>query len=452
MYRSSGKLVFVATVLVAPLATAATGEEEDPLIYGGSPVEQCQWPTAVAMVKGGALCSGTLVHPQLVTFASHCGKPDVVSFGETATSPARMVPVDHCKGFNQGVAVGPKDYAYCKLAQPVTDVPITPPVYGCEVDELVPGRSVRIVGFGATDDMQIGIKYAAETTIVKLEDMLFIGGEGTGAWSGDSGGPAYIRLADGSWHTIGIVSGGTGAGETSQYVPLHDVVPVLEEESGVDITPCHDVDGTWNPGEDCGFFASAPMGTGNDWANWCGESDPLTGWSATCGAPAVDDLDPPTVTITSPADGTMYPEDPSLVDFEIEASDIGTGVRGVWLEIDGMISPHADTEPPYAFTGGNFPAGSYVIRAVAEDMVGNVTHSAPIGIGVGGSEPPEEGDGGDGDGDGDSDDGGTSGGPGVDPGNGDPGEEGCGCSADRSGTSPAWLLLVPILGWIRRRR
>src|SRR5688572_27429935 len=39
-------------------------------IYGGTNVPSCGWPSAVEL---GGSCSGTLVHPELVIYAAHCG-------------------------------------------------------------------------------------------------------------------------------------------------------------------------------------------------------------------------------------------------------------------------------------------------------------------------------------------------------------------------------------------
>jgi hypothetical protein len=46
-------------------------QPEDPeAIYGGETVAVCGWPTTVSM-QGS--CTGTLVHPQVVVYAQHCG-------------------------------------------------------------------------------------------------------------------------------------------------------------------------------------------------------------------------------------------------------------------------------------------------------------------------------------------------------------------------------------------
>jgi hypothetical protein len=65
---------------------------------------------------------------------------------------------------------------------------------------------------------------------------------------------------------------------------IHKGVAWMEQQSGIDITPCHDADGTWNPSAACRGFSMAPLGTGRLWANGCAEPQ-LSPPAATCGSP-----------------------------------------------------------------------------------------------------------------------------------------------------------------------
>jgi hypothetical protein len=61
----------------------------------------------------------------------------------------------------------------------------------------------------------------------------------------------------------------------------------IEESSGIDITPCHDADGTWDPGPDCGHFATSLDRTTGTWATGCSAPGAVSaGPSQTCGADA----------------------------------------------------------------------------------------------------------------------------------------------------------------------
>ncbi len=69
----------------------------------------------------------------------------------------------------------------------------------------------------------------------------------------------------------------------------------------------------------------------------------------------------------------MFDDVPAEVVVEVDASDDLSGVRRVWLEIDGALQEE-DVAEPWSFTG-RFQEGSYVLVAVAEDAGGNTTRS-----------------------------------------------------------------------------
>jgi hypothetical protein len=336
------------------------------------------------MRGAGSLCTGTLVHPEIILYASHCEAPTAARFGESSDAPARTVPIDHCTRFGDG-QVGPDDYAYCRLAEPVDDVPLTPVAYGCEVELAAPEAPAHIAGFGVTDGGEAGTKHWAQTEVVAITQMVLVGKDGTSAWSGDSGGGAFVRVPlDGSWRLFGIASGGTVAGMPIQYVQAFTVVPWVESESGVDITPCHDPDGTWSPTEACAGFALDPLAAG-DWTAGCDAADPGSGPSGTCGAPFGDDAGAPAVEIVAPSDGDMLPEG-EPVEVQVEASDAETGIRWVRLHVDDPMEEQAlaeDGVAPYLFEEVELDPGAHVLVAVAEDLAGNVTASAPVEVVVG---------------------------------------------------------------------
>src|SRR6267154_1739869 len=106
--------------------------------------------------------------------------------------------------------------------------------------------------------------------------------------------------------------------------------------------------------------------------------------AAPFGALAQTDTSPPTVAITSPANGATVS---GFLTVTATASD-NVGVVGVQFKYAGAggsgnlgeAGGAEDTSAP-AFTN-NVPNGSYTLTAVARDAAGNLTTSAPIAITV----------------------------------------------------------------------
>ncbi|MCX4240898.1 S1 family peptidase [Paraliomyxa miuraensis] len=259
-------------------------------IYGGTDVVACGWPTTVSL---GGSCSGTLVHERVVIYAAHCGANySSVRLGESINGgPGRSVATEQCKIYPGGEPGEGNDFAYCTLKEPVNDVPLVPVLMGCEAEDyLVPNQQVTVVGFGNANTGPYGIKRQVTTKInsITANDEAFIGGGGKDSCQGDSGGPVFVQVEDGSWRVFGITSYGGACGTGGYYSMMHLGMAWFEQQTGYDLTPCHDADGTWNPGPDCRSFPLTPgTGTGT-WANGC-SGGAATGYSAACGAPYADD-------------------------------------------------------------------------------------------------------------------------------------------------------------------
>jgi len=469
--------IFVATLALALPGGAEAAEPElappadEPVaVFGGDFVQSCGWPSTVSLE---GQCTGTLVHPQVVIYAAHCGSGYTsVQFGEEiAPGHARSVPVQYCTTY-PGYGPPGTDWALCVLAEPQLDIAIVPPLMGCEVDVLQSDVPVTIVGFGEAET-GYGEKKEVTTGFGFIQaNEAFLGGGGEDACFGDSGGPVFVQMPDsGSWRAFGITSyGSQNCMQGGYYSLMHVGMEWFEEESGFDLTPCHDAQGNWMPTPACQGFPMDPATAGGSWSDGCNPGQ-QAGAESTCGVPfdASADTDPPTVAFTNPANEARFDTDPATgsvqVAIDLEADDgDGFGVATVELRIDGESVPGGVLDHgPYGYTL-TMPPGTFTFDAVAVDWSGNEGFAEPIYIGIDmDAEVPEaedESGGASGSGDptgGDDLPGGTMGGDdatgGVASAGADAdGDEGCGCRSGRPGPGSLGLVVVGLLGLRRRRR
>jgi hypothetical protein len=394
----------VPLVLVALHASAGEiAAPPDPAaITGGTPVAACQWPTAV----WAAGCSGTLLDPELVVLAAHCAEPSQVMLGASRTDPAaRTVNVGECRRFDAG-PLGPgegTDFQWCRLLEPQFDVPIVPPLLGCEVEALEVGSEVTIVGFGVTPEGLLGVKHAVTTQVNALVPTdapveAQIGGDGADSCQGDSGGPVFLELPDGAgWRVFGITSyGSADCISGGFYSLLHVGMPWLEGSTGLDLSPCHTADGQWDPDARCGGFALDPGAGVGSFASAC-EAGPVTGLADTCGDPFAggEDTTPPTVAIVEPEGDSIdlqSDEATGTATFTVvvEAADEGWGVQHVELRVGGVVLPGASSRDVPFTLEVEAPPGEVVLRAHAFDLAGLSAQSEPLLVRV---DVEDEGDG-----------------------------------------------------------
>jgi hypothetical protein len=213
LLSGSTLLALLATSSVAASPPVVDTPESTPKIYGGEATGVCEWPSTVSMAGN---CSGTLVHPEIVIYAGHCGQIPWVFFGETIddTGAGRIVDTEYCEVNPDFNAIGQNtDFAFCKLVEPVTDVEIVPILMGCETQLLQPGAEVIAVGFGFDEFDNYGTKKSVAFPIVTVDGEIEAGGDGLSICNGDSGGPLFLRLPpeldpEQSWRVFGVTSWG----------------------------------------------------------------------------------------------------------------------------------------------------------------------------------------------------------------------------------------------------
>lgn len=417
---------FVSVGLASTASEAlADDSSQSSRIVGGELVKSCTWPATGILVSSEQTCTASLVHPEIVITAAHCtGKTEYIWFGDSLrmqTSKRFVVKecVNHPDFDEASNLLGQHtDLAYCTLERPVVGVPVTPILMGCELEVLQPGTPVYQVGFGDTSDTSVttsGNKRQVLTTFngfsEKHNGEALVGEPGKGPCTGDSGGPVYVKLpeekygADAGWRVFGVTSGGDGGcpGE-ARFGVMSTFVEFVEKNSGIDITPCTNADGTWNPGPNCKEAPLNPFAVSGNWVDGCAAA-PVGGFIQSCGKPydpAGDtggsggtepkvDEEPPKTAIVTPNPNQIIPFGVP-VDVRVSATD-NVAIAEVELIVDGS-SGGKRFVGPFRWRLDSLRSGRHTIKAKATDRAGNVQESEILVFSITAASSGEDGQGG----------------------------------------------------------
>lgn len=224
-------------------------------VVGGTPVQPGAWRDAVAVLSPDAVCTGTLIAPDVVLTAGHCIDPspifvvvDTVDYGQPGGEPIRVKAAVAYPDWQDSYDVG------VLVLEHAATVPPRVVAATCTARAaLVAGAPVTLVGFGLTTTTGKGENTRLHEGRVPVLDAtctdpdacmpsvspggeFIAGGARIDSCFGDSGGPVYLDTPDGP-ALAGVVSrgyptSGPPCGTGGVYVRADQVISWVERVTG----------------------------------------------------------------------------------------------------------------------------------------------------------------------------------------------------------------------------
>jgi secreted trypsin-like serine protease len=232
--------------LAATCAVLAMTAGPASAVVGGNDAEPGEYPAVAQITFGPFLCTGTLVAPDWVLSAGHCGSVTGAAVASPASWPAALIDV-RIGGQRAGegervpvnrVVLHPNyllsmgyDISLLRLSRNSTKAPVK--VAGAsEGSTWSPGTLETIVGWGATEEGGGTPDVLQEGEVPITTDAYCAGAYdqfdaqtmvcagypqgGVDTCQGDSGGPMFGRLSTGTLRVVGATSFGEGCARPSK--------------------------------------------------------------------------------------------------------------------------------------------------------------------------------------------------------------------------------------------
>ncbi|MEX1364653.1 MAG: trypsin-like serine protease [Nannocystaceae bacterium] len=243
--------MIVLTAITSLLLAMADPAAVDP-IYGGEPATEAGLESAVFLRAHHRNCSAVMVSETVGLTAAHClaemkfGQQVTATFGPSTIGgqPFQVSRWGVHPGYCPGCDEDPLDLGFIETTLPMEGVvdPAVPIVTQSDWDALMrPGQVLTAVGYGL-DGTDAAARERRRIEVV-IDEVAKNGRElitiprGGGTCDGDSGGPLFGRLDDGSLRVVGIHSrsvGGCPSDWSVAAVPYRELC-WLRDETELDL-------------------------------------------------------------------------------------------------------------------------------------------------------------------------------------------------------------------------